>query len=150
MSDRFKQRRSFMNVTQRPYNSESDLPAILALKQICTIPQTLYDRPTTSDLRRLLAPVPGPVMTTKPEPAWEETLRGMSPEHRHRVLTQRLTALWEDARGQLVAYALNAQPGSSLTFQVHPEAQGRGIEARDPGLGTGTDATHRAGPWYPV
>jgi ribosomal protein S18 acetylase RimI-like enzyme len=135
MEDRFKQRRSFMNVTQRPYNGERDLPAILALSQVCTIPQTLYDRPTTSDLRRLLAPVPGPAMTTKSEPAWQEALRGMSPEQRHRILTQRLTALWENASGQLVAYALIAQPGSSLAFQVHPEAQGQGIEAAILGWG---------------
>ena len=124
-----------MNATLRPYNSESDLPAILALSQVCTIPQTLYDRPTSSDLRRLLAPVPGPVMTTKHEPAWEEALRGMSLEHRYRALTQHLTALWEDARGQLVAYALIAQPGSSLSFQIHPEAQGQGIEAAILGWG---------------
>jgi mycothiol synthase len=44
-------------------------------------------------------------------------------------LTQRFTALWEDANGQLVACALIAQPGCSLTFQVHPQAQGQGIEA---------------------
>ncbi len=118
-----------MNSTLRPYNSESDLPAILALKQVCTTPQTLYDRPTTSDLRGLLAPVPGPTMTTRSTQAWEGAFRGMSPEHRQRALTQRLTALWEDASGQLVAYALMAQPGSSLAFQVHPEAQGQGLEA---------------------
>jgi mycothiol synthase len=118
-----------MNATLRPYHSENDLPAILALKQVSTTPQTLYDRPTASDLRKLLAPVPGPAMTTRYEPAWEEVLRGMSPEHRLRALTQRLTALWEDAHGQLVAYAVIAQPGSSLAFQVHPEAQGQGIEA---------------------
>jgi GNAT superfamily N-acetyltransferase len=118
-----------MNYTLRPYNSESDLPAILALKQMCTTTQTLYDRPTTSDLRRLLAPVPGPTMTTRSTQAWEGALRGMSPEHRQRTLTQRLTALWEDASGQPVAFALIAQPGSSLAFQVHPEAQGQGLEA---------------------
>jgi mycothiol synthase len=60
--------------------------------------------------------------------SWQEALRGMSPEHRQQALTQRLTALWEDASGQLLGYALMAQPGSSLTFQVHPEAQGQGIE----------------------
>jgi mycothiol synthase len=118
-----------MNYTLRPYNSESDLPAILALKQVCTIPQTLYDRPTTSDLRRLLAPVPGPAKTTRSTQTLERALRGMSPEHRQCALTQRLTALWEDASGQLVAYALIAQPGSSLAFQIHPEAQGQGLEA---------------------
>src|SRR5579863_1287196 len=121
-----------MTYTQRLYNSESDLAVILALKQICTIPQTLYDRPTISDLRRLLAPMSGPITATRSESkqAWERALRGMSPEHRQRALTQRLTALWEDAGGRLLAYAVIAQPGSSLAFQVHPEVQGQGLEAK--------------------
>lgn len=109
-----------MNVLQRPYTSEADLPAILALKQRCTTAQNLYDRPTTSDVRRLLAPF-SPLRTRGEQRFTEEAYRGM---------TQRLTALWEDASGQLVAYALIAQPGSSLTFQVHPQAQGQGVEAK--------------------
>ncbi len=108
-----------MNMLQRPYSSGADLPAILALKQLCTTPQNLYDRPTTSDVRRLLTPF-SPWPTHGEQRSGEEAYRGM---------TQRLTALWEDASGQLVAYALMAQPGSSLTFQVHQEAQGQGIEA---------------------
>ena len=123
-----------MNYTQRPYYSETDLPAVLALKQLCTTPQNLYDRPTTSDLRQLLAQVAEPRTTTGEQQFWE-ALQGMSPEHRHRALTQRLTALWEEVSGQLVAYALIAQPGSSLDFQVHPEAQGQGIEAAALGWG---------------
>jgi hypothetical protein len=43
-----------MKDIQRSYNSEADLPAVLALKQVCTTAQNIYDRPTTSDLRRLL------------------------------------------------------------------------------------------------
>jgi mycothiol synthase len=116
-----------MNHTPRPYNNEIDLPAVLALKQICTTAQNIYDMPTTSDLRRLLAALPEPLMGDKL--SWEEVRRGMSPEHALRAFTQRLTALWEDASGHLVAYALIAQPGSSLTFQIRPEAQGQGIEA---------------------
>lgn len=107
-----------MNATQRCYQSETDLPAMLALNQLCTIPQNLYDRPTTSDLRRLLAPLAEP--RTPEASAREEVWQRM---------TQHMTALWEDASGQLVAYALIAQPGSSLAFQVHPEAQGQGLEA---------------------
>jgi hypothetical protein len=53
----------------------------------------------------------------------------MSSEDRHRALTQHFSALWEDANGQLVASALIAQPGCSLTFLVHPQAQGQGVEA---------------------
>src|SRR5579859_802888 len=118
-----------MNATQRPYSSETDLSALLALKQRCTTPQNLYDRPTTSDLRQLFALLAELTTRTSEKPSWQEALRGMSPEHRQRALTQRLTALWEDASGQLVAYALIAQPGSSLTFQVHPQAQEQDIEA---------------------
>jgi len=44
-------------------------------------------------------------------------------------MTQRVTALWEDEQGQLIAYALIAQPGSILTFQVDQEAHGQGLEA---------------------
>src|SRR5260370_32468534 len=118
-----------MNHSQRSYNSEIDLPAVLALKQLCTIPQNIYDRPTTSDLRRLFAPFAELTTRTSEKPFGPEALRDMSPEHRQRALTQRLTALWEDTSGQLVAYALMAQPGSSLTFQGHQEAQGQGVEA---------------------
>lgn len=118
-----------MHYTQRPYHGETDLPAVLALKQLCTTPQNLYDRPTTGEMRRLLAPLAELTTRTIEKPSWQEALRGMSQEQRHRALTQRLTALWENASGQLVAYALIAQPGSSLTFQVHPEAQGQGLEA---------------------
>jgi GNAT superfamily N-acetyltransferase len=118
-----------MNATQRPYSGEADLSAILALKQLCTTPQNLYDPPTTSDLRRLFAPFAELPTRSNEKPSRQEALRDMSPEYRQRVLTRRLTALWEDASGQLVAYALIAQPGSSLTFQVHPRVQGQGIEA---------------------
>src|SRR5437868_1445856 len=113
-----------MNYTQCPYHGEADLPAMLALKQLCTTPQNLYDRPTTGEMRRLLAPSSELTTRTSEKPSWQEAIRGMPPEHRYRALTQRLTALWEDASGQLVAYALIAQPGSSLTFQVHPQARG--------------------------
>ena len=53
----------------------------------------------------------------------------MSPEHAQRAITQHMTALWEDTSGTLLAYALIAQPGSSLTFNIHPRAQGHGSEA---------------------
>jgi mycothiol synthase len=118
-----------MNSTQRSYRGKVDLSAILALKQLCTTPQNIYDRPTTSDLRRLYTPFPELTAHAHDEQSWQEALRGMSLEDRQRALTQRLTALWEDAGGQLVAYALMAQPGCVLTFQVHPQAQGQDLEA---------------------
>jgi GNAT superfamily N-acetyltransferase len=118
-----------MNATQRPYRGEVDLPAMLALKQLCTTPQNVYDRPTTSDLRRLLTPFIELTARANDRQSWQQALRGMSSEDRQRTLTQRFTALWGDASGQLVAYALMAQPGCILTFQVHPRAQGQGIEA---------------------
>lgn len=107
-----------MNASPRPYTSDADLPAILALKQLCTTSQNLYDWPTTSDLRRLLTPSSEP-RTSIEQQSREEAWRGMK---------ERLMALWEDASGQLVAYALLAQPGSNLTFQIHPQAQGQGLE----------------------
>lgn len=118
-----------MNSTQRGYRSEADLPAMLALKQLCAIPQNIYDRPTTSDLRRLFVPLIEFTVRAHDEQSWQESLQGKSSEDRHRALTQRLTALWEDASGQLVAYALIAQPGCALTFEVHPQARGQSLEA---------------------
>jgi mycothiol synthase len=118
-----------MSYTQRAYRSEIDLPSMLALKQLCTTPQNVYDRPTTGEMRWLFVPCIESTAHAKEKQSWQEALRGMSSEDRHRALTQRFTALWEDANGQLVACALIAQPGCSLTFQVHPQAQGQGIEA---------------------
>lgn len=117
-----------MSYTQRPYRGETDLPAMLALKQLCTTPQNVYDRPTTGEMRQLFTPFLERTAHANDQQSRAEAFRGMSSESRHRALTQRLTALWEDAGGQLVAYALIAQPGSSLTFQVHQKAQGQGLE----------------------
>lgn len=116
-----------MNVTQRSYRGEVDLSAMLALKQLCTTPQNLYDRPTLSDLRGLFVPFLTP---THDQQSWAETFQGMSLENRYRAATQQLTALWEDEGGQLMAYALIAQPGRSLTAQIHPQARGQGLEAK--------------------
>jgi mycothiol synthase len=118
-----------MNATQRAYRSDADLPAMLALKQLCAIPQNIYDRPTTSELRWLFVPLIESTAHAQDQQSWQQALRGMSSEDWHRALTQRLTALWEDANGQLVAYALIAQPGCALTFEIHPQARGQGLEA---------------------
>jgi mycothiol synthase len=111
------------------FNSETDLDAVLALKQVCTTPQNIYDRPTVSDLRNLLTPIAESTALTSEQSSWQEALQGMSPESRHRAATQRLTALWEDVSSQLVAYALMIQPGCILTYQIHPEVKGQGLEA---------------------
>ena len=118
-----------MNATQRAYRSEADLPVMLALKQFCATPQNIYDRPTTSDLRRLFVPFIEFTAHAQDQRSWQEALRDKSSEDRHRALTQRLTTLWEDASDQLVAYALIAQPGCALTFEIHPQVQGQGLEA---------------------
>ena len=118
-----------MNSTHRAYHGEVDLSAILALKQLCTTPQNIYDRPTTGEMRRLFTHFMGLTARANDRQSWQEASRGMSSEDRYRAQTQRLTALWEDANGQLVACALIAQPGCSRTFQVHPQAQGQDLEA---------------------
>jgi hypothetical protein len=38
--------------------------------------------------------------------------------------------LWEEADGRLLAYALIVPPSTVLTFQVHPQAHGSGLEAQ--------------------
>jgi mycothiol synthase len=118
-----------MKPIRRSYNSKTDLDAALALKQVCTTPQNIFDRPTVSDLRKLLAPIAESLALTSDKTTWQEALQGMSLESRHRAATQRLTALWEDVRSQLIAFALMIQPGCILTFQIHPEVQGQGLEA---------------------
>jgi ribosomal protein S18 acetylase RimI-like enzyme len=118
-----------MNYTQRPYRGEVDLPAMLALSQLCATPENVYDRPTTGEMRRLFTPFIELSTPAHEKQSWQEAMRGMSSKDRYRALTQRFTALWEDANGQLVACALIAQPGCSLTFNVHPQAQGQGVEA---------------------
>jgi hypothetical protein len=114
-----------MKPIRRSYRSEIDLGAVLALKQICTTPQNIYDPPTLSDFHRLLAP------EVLPLPALNDTLfRGeMTQEQVQRMMTQRMTAVWEESHGTRLAYALIAQPGRVLTFQVHPQARGQGLEA---------------------
>src|SRR5215472_5762040 len=118
-----------MNYTQRPYRGEIDLQAMLALSQLCTTPQNVYDRPTTGEMRRLFTPFIELSTPAIEKQSWQEAIRGMPSEDRYRALTQRFTALWEDANDQLVACALIAQPGCSLTYHVHPQAQGQGVEA---------------------
>ena len=80
-------------------------------------------------MRRLFTPFIELTTPANEKQSWQEAIRGMSSEDRYRALTQRFTAPWENANGQLVADALIAQPGCSLTFQVHPQAQGQGVEA---------------------
>jgi|GEM_PF-2075865 len=118
-----------MKPIRRSYNGETDLDAVHALKQVYTTPQNIYDKPAVSDLRKLLAPITESIAFTSEKSSWQEVLQGMSPESRHSAATQRLTALWEDVSNQLVAYALITQPGCGLTFQIHPEVQGQGLEA---------------------
>ncbi len=58
-----------MKPTQRSYTNETDLDAILALKQVSTTLQNIYDPPTLSDLRRLLTPIVGHTMLTRGKPS---------------------------------------------------------------------------------
>ena len=115
-----------MMVHMRPYTGVADIQAILSLKRICTTAQNRYDAPTISDLRALLAPL-APDLTTARRP--REYEQGVVERHLDwRAMTQRATALWEEADGRLLAYALCAFPGTILTFQVHPRAHGSGLE----------------------
>lgn len=115
-----------MTIHRRPYAGAADIQAILALKQICTTPQNMYDAPTVSDLRALLSPLTLDPTAARPP---REDEQGTVERHLDwRAMTQRATALWEDADGRLLAYALFAFPGTILTFQVHPQACGSGLE----------------------
>src|SRR5438105_478799 len=115
-----------MTIHMRPYAGAADIEPIITLKRVCTTPQNLYDAPTVSELRVLLAPLsPDPTIVSIP---WEDEQGTVKRHLDRRAMTQRATALWEVADGRLLAYALFEFPGTVLTFQVHPQAQGSGLE----------------------
>ncbi|HWZ19474.1 MAG TPA: GNAT family N-acetyltransferase [Ktedonobacteraceae bacterium] len=114
-----------MTIQRRLYAGAADLQPLLDLKRVCTTAENIYDFPTVSDLRVLLAPLL--VKSTEAKPPWEDEQGTVIPHLRQRAMTQQATMLWE-IDGVLVAYALIAPPSIVLTFQVSPQAQGRGIE----------------------
>src|SRR5258707_14572433 len=110
-----------MMITMRPYTGAADLQRILELKRACTTPENMYDAPTLSELRALLAPLPQDPAAERPP--WEDE-QGRVIGHLHRrARTQQATMLWEEADGTPVAYVLMAPPSTALTFQVHPHAR---------------------------
>lgn len=114
-----------MTIQRRLYAGAADLQPLLDLKRVCTTAENIYDFPTVSDLRVLLAPLPA--KSTEARPPWENE-QGTVIAHLHRrAMTQQATMLWE-ADGALVAYALIAPPSIVLTFQVAPQARDKGIE----------------------
>src|SRR5438477_2209801 len=115
-----------MTIHMRSYASAADIEPIIALKRVCTTAQNMYDAPTVSDLGILLAPLPQNPTATRPP--WKNAQGTVIRHLYRRAMTQQATMLWEEADGRLLAYALFAFPGTSLTFQVHPHAQGSGIE----------------------
>jgi mycothiol synthase len=117
-----------MTIHMRPYEGIADLQRILELKRICATPENLYDAPTLSELRTLLAPLPQ--LDAAERPPWEDEQGGVIGHLRRRALTQRATMLWEETDGSLVAYALMVPPSTVLTLQVHPQAHGSGLEAQ--------------------
>jgi mycothiol synthase len=117
-----------MTIHMRPYAGAADLQRNLELKRACATPENLYDAPTLSELRTLLTPFPQRPAAEKPP--WEDEQGRVIGHLRRRALTQRATMLWEETDGSLVAYALIAPPSTVLTFQVHPQARGSGLEAQ--------------------
>ena len=64
-----------MKPIRRSYNGETDLEALLPLKQVCTTPQNIYDRPTVSDLRKLLTPIAESLAHTSDKSTWQWYLK---------------------------------------------------------------------------
>src|SRR5258707_7769725 len=117
-----------MTIHMRPYAGAADLQRILELKRACTTPENRYDAPTLSELRALLAPLPqGPAAE---RPPWEDEQGRVIGHLYRRGRTQQATMLWGEVEGTLVAHALIAPPSTALTFQVPPQARGRGVEAQ--------------------
>jgi len=61
-----------MTVHMRPYAGAADLQRILDLKRTCTSPENMYDAPTISTLRTLLAPLPQGEAVERPP--WKDGL----------------------------------------------------------------------------
>src|SRR2546425_4051877 len=117
-----------MTIHMRPYAGAADLQRILDLKRMCTTPENMYDAPTNSTLRTLLAPPPQGEAAERPP--WKDEQGRVIGHLYRRAMTQQATKIWEEADGALVAYALIAPPSTVLTFQVHPQARGSGLEAQ--------------------
>ncbi len=117
-----------MTIDMRPYAGAADLQRILDLKRVCTIPENMYDAPTISELLALLTPLPQDPAAERPP--WEDEQGRVIGHLRRRAITQQATMLWMEADGTLVAYALMAPPSTALTFQVHPQARGSGLETQ--------------------
>jgi mycothiol synthase len=117
-----------MTIHMRPYAGAADLQRNLELKRACATPENLYDAPTLSELRTLLTPFPQRPAAEKPP--WEDEQGRVIGHLSRRAMTQRATMLWEETDGSLVAYVLMGPPSTVLTFQVHPQARGTGLEAQ--------------------
>lgn len=117
-----------MTIQMRPYAGAADLQRILELKRASTTPENMYDAPTFSELRTLLAPIEQNSQAARPP--WEDEQGRVIGHLRRRELAQQATMLWEKTDGSLVAYALLAPPSTVLTFQVHPQARGSDLEAQ--------------------
>src|SRR5256885_3849180 len=84
-----------MTIHMRRYAGVADIEPIITLKQVCTTAQNMYDAPTISELRVLLAPL-SPEPTTV-SPPWEDE-QGTVKRHLYRqAMTQQATMLWEEA-----------------------------------------------------
>lgn len=114
-----------MIIQRRLYAGAADLQPLLDLKRVCTTAENIYDFPTVSDLRLLLAPLSA--KSTEARPPWENDQGAVIVHLHRRAMTQQATMLWE-ADGTLVAYALIAPPSLVLTFQVSPQVRDKGIE----------------------
>ncbi|MBV9229799.1 MAG: GNAT family N-acetyltransferase, partial [Chloroflexi bacterium] len=114
-----------MTIQKRLYAGTADLQPLLDLKRACTTAENIYDFPTLSDLRALLAPLP--TQSGQARPPWEDEQGKVIPHLHRRAMAQQATMLWE-LDGSLVAYALLVPPSLALTFQVAPQARSKGIE----------------------
>lgn len=83
-----------MSFAIRPYAGETDKQAILTLRKICTTPENVADYPSLTDLHEFLNPL-------------------LHEQHSQ-------IRLWEDASGQLLAYANASLPACNLSFFIHP------------------------------
>src|SRR3989442_7156150 len=108
-----------MVIHMRSYVGAADLQRVLDLKRACTTPENMYDAPTLSGLRALLAPLAQDPAAERPP--WKDEQGRVIGHLYRRAMTQQATKICEEAGGPLRAHARITPPPPALTLPVPPQ-----------------------------
>src|SRR3989442_14414329 len=109
-----------MVIHMRSYVGAADLQRVLDLKRACTTPENMYDAPTLSGLRALLAPLAQDPAAERPP--WKDEQGRVIGHLYRRACTLSANKILEEGDGALVAYALNCPPSTALALHGHRRA----------------------------